>query len=69
MRVILLLMVFFILGNAMPDRNTMYAIAASQVGEKIATSEIAKGVADDAPKALQLWIKKQITQSDKNSDK
>jgi hypothetical protein len=44
------------LGNIMPERNTMYAIAASEVGERIVKTEIAS----DATKALHIWIKKQI---------
>jgi hypothetical protein len=45
-----------VLGNIMPERNTMYAIAASQVGEQIVKTEIAS----DATKALHQWIKRQI---------
>lgn len=48
--------VALLLGNLMPERNTMYAIAASQVGEQIVKTEIAS----DATKALHQWIKKQI---------
>jgi predicted permease len=47
---------FLLVGNLMPERNTMYAIAASQVGEQVVKSEIAS----DATKALHSWIKKQI---------
>ncbi len=43
-----------------PSKNTMYAIAASEVGEKIVKSETVQGIASDATKALQQWIKKQI---------
>jgi hypothetical protein len=43
-----------------PSKNTMYAIAASEVGEKIAKSEAVQEMASDATKALQQWIKKQI---------
>ena len=39
-----------------PSKSTMYAIAASQVGEQIVRSEVAA----DATKALHSWIKKQI---------
>jgi hypothetical protein len=53
-------------GNVMPERNTMYAIAASQVGEKLVASEAVRGVADDATKALHQWIKRQI-EPDKKS--
>lgn len=51
-----------------PTKNTMYAIAASQLGEKIVQNEQVRGVADDASKALQQWIRKQID-SDKPKDK
>lgn len=44
----------------LPSKNTMYAIAASQIGEKVSESEMVQGVANDATKALQQWIKKQI---------
>ena len=44
----------------LPSKGTMYAIAASQVGERVAQSEAVKGIANDATKALQIWIKKQI---------
>lgn len=56
---------FLVIGNLMPERNTMYAIAASQVGEKIANSESVRGLADDATKALQQWIQRQIEPREK----
>ena len=43
-----------------PSKNTMYAIASSEVGERVIKSEAVKGVANDATKALQQWIKRQI---------
>ena len=43
-----------------PSSNTMYAVAASQVGEQVVKSEAIQGVANDATKALQSWIKRQI---------
>lgn len=46
--------------GVLPYQSTMYAIAASQVGEQIAKSETVRGLADDATKALQQWIKRQI---------
>ena len=39
-----------------PSKNTMYAMAASEVGEQIIKTELAS----DATKALHQWIKKQI---------
>ncbi len=43
-----------------PSTNTLYAIAASEMGEKIVKSESVQGITDDATKALQQWIKRQI---------
>lgn len=43
-----------------PSQKTMYAIAASQIGERVAENEAVQGIASDATKALQQWIKKQI---------
>jgi hypothetical protein len=49
-----------LLATLIPSKNTMYAIAASEIGEKIATNEAVQGIAGDATKALQQWIKRQI---------
>lgn len=49
----------------MPSKGTMYAIAASQVGEQVVHSEEIRGMASDAQKALQRWIKKQIEPENK----
>lgn len=43
-----------------PSKSTMFAIAASQVGEQVVQSEQVQGIASDATKALHQWIKKQI---------
>lgn len=40
----------------LPNKNTMYAIAASEMGEQLSKTEIA----NDAMKALHSWIKKQL---------
>lgn len=50
----------FLIFTILPSRNTMYAIAASEVGEKVIANEQVRGIADDATKALHQWIKKQI---------
>lgn len=52
--------VLLTLAALFPSKSTMYAIAASQAGEKIAQSEQVRGIADEATKALQQWIKRQI---------
>ena len=43
-----------------PSKNTMYAIAASEVGEKVIKTEAVQGIASDAQKALHQWLKRQI---------
>lgn len=43
-----------------PEKNTMYAIAVSQVGEQIAQTEAVKGITNDGLLALRSWIKKQL---------
>lgn len=53
-------LVFFLLGQMMPPKETFYAIAASEVGEQVIKSESVRGIADDGTKALQQWIKRQI---------
>lgn len=45
---------------AIPDKKTVYAIAASQVGERVAKSDAVQGLAADATKALQVWINAQL---------
>ena len=52
---------------AIPSRQTIYAIAASQVGERLVQNETVKGIANDATKALQIWIKKQVETERKQS--
>ena len=54
---------FLVIGNLMPEKKTMYAIAASQIGERVASSDAVQGLAGDATKALQQWIKRQIDPS------
>lgn len=50
----------FLIATVIPSSKTMYAIAASEVGEQVIKSEAVQGVANDATKALQQWIKRQI---------
>lgn len=42
--------------------------AAAEVGERVIASEKVKGIADDATKALQAWLRKQID-GEKKTDK
>jgi hypothetical protein len=50
----------FILYLFLPSQNALYAVAASEIGERVVQSEQVRGVADDATKALRQWIKRQI---------
>jgi len=43
-----------------PEKQTLYAIAASQIGERVIQNDAVQGIASDATKALQQWIKRQI---------
>ena len=52
--------IFILVGNLLPDKDTLYAIAASQLGEQIVSSGDAKALANDAYTALRVWLKKQI---------
>lgn len=45
--------------SILPSKDTMYAIAASEVGGKIAQTEMAQETANDAMLALRAWLKKQ----------
>ncbi len=49
----------------LPSANTVYAIAASEAGERVVASESVRGLTGDATKALQAWLKKQIEPEDK----
>jgi len=49
-----------LLSVLIPTKNTMYAIAASEFGEKLAGTDAVKGVTNDAAVALRQWIKRQI---------
>jgi hypothetical protein len=52
-----LLTVFLLLfASIIPSKNTMYAIAASEIGEEVAKSDIGK----KSLKAIEQWIDAQI---------
>lgn len=53
-----------LLFTLIPSKSTMYAMAASEVGERVVKTEAVQGIASDATKALQVWIKKQIEPKD-----
>jgi len=50
-----------------PSQQTMYAIAAAQVGEQVIKSDAVQGIANDSLKALQQWIKKQLEPEEKKT--
>lgn len=58
-----------LVASVVPDRNTIYAIAASEMGEKMLETP----VANKATKALEAWLDKQIadatSEDDANEDK
>lgn len=58
--IVLIVVIIFI-----PSKNTLYAIAASEVGEKLIANDDVKGIASDATKALQQWIKSQLKEDAK----
>jgi len=45
-----------------PPQNTIYAIAASEVGEEIVTNEKVVNTTNKAFQALNSWLDKQITE-------
>ena len=46
-----------------PSKQTMYAMVAAEVGERIADRPEVKGLTDDALKAVRAWINKQLTET------
>ena len=47
-----------------PTKQTMYAMAATEIGERIADRPEVKGLTDDALKAVRVWINKQLTETE-----
>lgn len=64
-RGLMMLVVFGAIATILPGKNAVYAIAASEIGERVITDETVKGIAADSTKALQAWIKKQIEPEEK----
>lgn len=50
--------ILILLGTLIPSSNTMYAIAASELGEQVVTSDTGKKIAS----ALEAWLDKQLEQ-------
>lgn len=51
---------FAIITALIPSQNMLYAIAASEIGERVVKHDAVQGVTSDATKALQQWIKRQL---------
>lgn len=64
---LMMLVGFGSVATVLPGKDTIYAIAASEIGERIITDETVKGLAADSTKALQGWIRKQIEPEAKKS--
>lgn len=64
---LIMLVGFGSVATVLPGKDTIYAIAASEIGERIITDETVKGLAADSTKALQGWIRKQIEPEAKKS--
>ena len=48
-----------IVASLMPNRQTVLLIAASEIGERVVTSERVQGVIDPSIELLQTWIQQQ----------
>lgn len=57
-------LVLFLLAFLVPDKHTMYAIAASEMGEEILNTPIA----NKATKALEAWIESQIPEQEEEEN-
>ena len=64
-RLFISVLVMAAIGVIIPSKQTMYAIAVSQMGEKIVQSDAVQEVASDATKALRQWIKSQLKEEEK----
>lgn len=54
--------ILFALGSIMPDKQTAVLIAASQVGEKLITSEKVTSVVDPSVDLLKTWIQNELNE-------
>lgn len=64
-RGVTMLVVCGLLATALPDRNAVYAIAASELGERIARSEAVTDISNEALATLKDWLKQQRDQKPK----
>lgn len=52
--------VCIIFSALLPNKSTVYAIAASEVGERIVKSDTGQQIISDGTKAVQVWIARQL---------
>jgi hypothetical protein len=57
-------LLFLCIAMAIPSRTTLYAIAASQTGERAVQSEFGQELLTDGQKAVRVWFKKQLEPQD-----
>lgn len=62
---LILFVVALPLDIVIPGKNTMYAMAAVSVGEKLADNPAVQGLTTDGLKAVQHWINKQLAEEPK----
>lgn len=62
---LILFVVALPLDIVIPGKNTMYAMAAVRVGEKLADNPAVQGLTTDGLKAVQHWINKQLAEEPK----
>jgi len=58
-----------ILGAIMPNKSTVLMIAASEVGERMMSSQAVQGVVDPGLDFLKAWIRQQTEDITKNAEK
>jgi hypothetical protein len=56
------------LADLIPGQNTFYAIAASELAGKIVQNPQVQGLSDDATRALQAWLHKQLEPKKEKKD-
>lgn len=55
--IVCLIPILWLVNVAMPSKNTVYAIAASELGEKVVASQLSA----KAQKAIDAWLDRQIS--------
>jgi hypothetical protein len=58
-------LVAILISCAIPEKKTMYAIAASEFGERVVNSERVQGIVDPGLKFVETWLKDQLKDKEK----